>query len=107
MKYKWIYGENRNQEYYEARIGHDVLCVYRNKRDKDHIIWMGQIESSESPLSPILFDKEKNDKQRKLQGLSPDAHISDLKRVSVLHCKSPTEMIKKTEKAYAEGIREL
>lgn len=31
MKYKWKYGENDYQKYYDVTIGKDYLCVFANK----------------------------------------------------------------------------
>ena len=28
LQFKWKYGENKNQKYYEVRIGNDYLCVF-------------------------------------------------------------------------------
>lgn len=107
MNYEWRYGSNKDQEYYETSVGKDCLCVFRNRRDKKHVIWMGHIEARAGNLPPVLYDKNLNDKQREIEGLSPDASLRELKRVAVLCCDNPEEMIKKTETAYIQGVREL
>lgn len=107
MKYNWEHGQNREQEYYDVKVGQDYLCVFRNRRDTKNVIWMGQIEQSTGNLTPVLYDKKRNDKQRKIEGLSKEAHVSELKRVCVYCADTPEKMMKVVEKAYTEGVREL
>ena len=43
MKYKWKYGENDNQKYYDVTVGKDYLCVFANKWDLN--TWLGSYNS--------------------------------------------------------------
>ena len=107
MKYEWKYGSNREQEYYDVKVGKDYLCVFRNRFDTKNVIWMGHIEAKAGNLTSVLYDKRRNDKQRKAEGLPKDAHIRELKRVCILCSDNPDYMMEKVEEAYIKGIREL
>ena len=108
MRYSWTYGSNREQEYYETKVGKDYLCVFRNKFDRDHVIWMGHIEEhGKSFGSHVLYDKKRNDEWRKAEGLPKGADLTKLRRVSILCSDDPNIMMEKVEEAYTKGVREL
>lgn len=57
MKYKWKYGENDNQKYYDVTAGKDYLCVFANKWNPN--TWLGLCNSI------CIYNKTKNDRVRK------------------------------------------
>lgn len=98
-KFKWKYGENKTQKYYDTKIGTDYLCVFCNKWQPD--IWMGMINNS------MIWDKTWNDRQRKKQGLPKKCDISML-ATSCLLCNSDPEYIKKkVEWCYDHNLTEI
>ena len=42
LKYDWKYGENDNQNYYEAKVNGSHLVVFANKAYPN--VWMGNID---------------------------------------------------------------
>ena len=97
-KIEWHHGRNDCQEYYDARIGSDYLCVFANKWNPD--TWMGIINSR------MIYDKTKNDRQRKRQGLPCSAPAHELRSIWVL-CGSPEYMMKKVAYCYRNNKTEI
>ena len=94
----WKYGQNKYQQYYEAKIGNDYLCVFCNEWSPD--CWTAMVNDQ------MIWDKTFNDRQRKKQGLSKDAHISEL-HMSRLLTGTPDYLMKKAEYCYKHGIIEI
>ena len=99
LQFKWKYGENKSQKYYEVRIGNDYLCVYANKWNPD--IWMGSYNSV------CIHNKTKNDRVRKKQGLPIGSPIHELHRDYLLCSDNPEYMMKKVEWCYTHNLMEI
>lgn len=95
----WQYGKNETQKYYDAYVGKDYLCVFVNKWQPD--IWMGVCRNK------MIYDKTRNDRQRKRQGLGKDAPVHLLSSVAVLCSTSPEYMMKKVEWCYKHNKTEI
>ena len=99
MRFDWQYGENENQKYYDVTIGSDYMYVFCNKWQPD--IWMSCINNQ------MIWNKRRNDYQRKKQGL-PKGCCQSLLSCSTLLCSSdPFYLMKKTERCYLTGKREI
>lgn len=99
MKYEWKYGENDNQKYYDVKVGKDYLCVFAIKRNPD--TWFGAYNGI------CLYNKTKNDRVRKKQGLAKACRLSELREHYTLCSDNPTYMMKKVEYCYAHGLIEI
>lgn len=95
----WTHGENATQEYYDAYVGKDYLCVFANKWQPD--IWMGMCRDK------VIYDKTANDRQRKKEKVAKDTPIHELRCVTVLGSKSPEYMMKKVEWCYKHNLIEI
>ena len=80
MKYKWKYGENNNQKYYDVTVGKDYLCVFANKWNPN--TWLGMYNSI------CIHNKTKNDRVRKKQGLAKSCCIFRKNRALAPHERS-------------------
>ena len=98
-KSKWRHGENKTQEYYDTKIETDYLCVFCNKWQPD--IWMGMINNS------MIWDKTRNDRQRKKQGLPKKCDVSMLATFYLLCNSNPEYMKKKLEWCYNHNLTEI
>ena len=103
-KYEWKYGENEAQIYYDVYIGKDYLCVFANKFQPD--IFMGHIECKDMQGN-IIWDKTKNDAQRRKEHLPLDCDLSELHTQAVLCSNDPEFMMKKVEYCYEHKINEV
>ena len=99
MKYKWEYGENKHQKYYEANVGKDYLCVYANRWAPQ--IWMAIVNDR------LIHNKTKNNRQRKKQGLPMGCDVSLLRVGSILSSDSLEYVMKKAEWCYQHGLEEI
>lgn len=99
IKYNWEYGENKEQTYYEAKVGNDYLCVYANRWSPQ--IWMAIVNDR------LIHNKTRNNRQRKKQGLPPGCDLSMLQVDSILSSDSPEYMMKKAEWRYQHGMEEI
>ena len=98
MKYKWNYGANKLQRYYEAVVDGHYLCVFENKA---HLgVWMGCYDNQ------MLYDKTQNDRVRKKYNL-PQGHIELLPKSSLLQSDNPEYMQKKVEGAFTHQMLEI
>jgi hypothetical protein len=94
----WKHGENEQQQYYEAKVGNDYLCVFCNKWSPD--CWSAMVNNH------MIYNKTKNDRQRKKQGLPKSAHVSELHCVWLL-TGSPEYLMKKAAYCYNHNIYEI
>lgn len=103
--YKWVYGENDCQNYYEVNNGKgkDYLCVFANKKYPD--VWMGMYIKNGSDIT--LMDKTYNDRQRKKESKNGILRDNIPRTVRVLSNKKPEYMMKKVEYAYEHGLLEI
>ena len=99
MKYKWKYGENDTQKYYDVTVGKDYLCVFANKWNPN--TWLGLYNSI------CIHNKTKNDRVRKKQGLAKGCHPSELRTDYMLCSDNPEYMMKKVEYCYTHGLMEI
>lgn len=99
MKYKWTYGENDTQKYYETSVGNDYLCVFANKWNP--FTWMAIIKGR------MIHNKTKNDRQRKVQGLQKGCGLHLLRSDYILCSNSPEYMMKKAEWCYGHNVIEV
>ena len=97
-KYEWTYGENEHQIYYDTTVGNN------------YHIYMGAILSNQknNPApAPIIWDKTRNDEQRKKQGLPLGCDVSELHKQCVLCSNDPIYMMKKVEYCYEHNLQEI
>lgn len=105
MEFIWKHGENSQQEYYEAKMDKDVLCVFRNKFEQIPNTWMAMIYQDKS--SCMIYDRTANNRQRKKEGLPLTADILELHAITILTSKEPHYLMKKAEYCYKTGKREV
>lgn len=99
LKYRWKYGENEHQKYYDVYIGKDHLCVWQNKWEPD--IWMGMSRDK------MIHNKTKNNKYRRKEKLPLNTHWSELRCDTILCSIDPVYMMKKVEYCYCHNIDEI
>ncbi len=107
-KYEWTYGENERQIYYDTTVGNNYLLVFANKWQPD--IYMGAILSNQKnnpDPAPIIWDKTRNDEQRKKQGLPLGCDVSELHEQCVLCSNDPIYMMKKVEYCHEHNLQEI
>ena len=97
-KITWRHGRNACQEYYDARIGDDYLCVFANKWNPD--VWMGMVNCL------MIHNKTRNDRQRRRQGLPRSASVFELQSDWILS-GTPEYMMKKVERCWRSGKTEI
>lgn len=95
---QWKHGENECQEYYEAHEGNDYLVVFSCKWSP--YTWMAMINNT------MIFNKTKNDRERKKQNFSHDSPLYLLPRIWLLS-GSPEYLMKKTEYCYRHHKTEI
>lgn len=98
IKYDWKYGENKSQKYYDVYVNGDYLCVFKNNWEH---CWMCMVKDK------IVYDKTRNDRQRKKQGLGKGCDVSLLRSVFVLCSQNPEILMRKAEYCYNHGITEI
>ena len=103
-KIQWKHGENTCQQYYDAHVGKDYLCVYENKWNPG--VWAGMYELEGGGIQSI-WDKTSNDRQRRRQGLPLGCPMEKLSRVTMLCNASPEYMMKKVEHCYRRRKTEV
>lgn len=99
LKYRWKYGENKYQKYYDVRIGEDYLCVWQNRWEPD--IWMGMF------CDKMIHNKTKNNKYRRREKLPLNTHWSELQCDAILYSIDPAYMMRKVEYCYRHNIDEI
>lgn len=99
----WTAGENDCQNYYDAYVGKDYLCVYALKKYPHN--WYGMYIKDGSTIT--IMDKTFNERQRKkdqkngiTQGVNPSV-------IKFLSSKDPEYMMQKVEYAYQNGKQEI
>lgn len=95
---EWRYGENEYQKYYDAKIGDDYLCVFSNNWNPE--TWLGMINDR------VIYDRTRNNRQRRKQGLPLSAPIHELTSIWLLR-GSPAYMMKKTAYCYRNRKNEI
>ena len=95
----WNYGENKFQIYYEAKVGNDHLLVFANSNFPN--LWYGLYNNI------LIFNKTKNDRQRKKEGLPRGYHLAKLRTQYVLCSANPEYMKKKVVWCYTHKLNEI
>ena len=103
--YKWVYGENDCQNFYDVYIGDgkDYLCVYAHKKYPD--VWMAMYTKNGHDVT--LLDKTFNDRQRKKDIKNGIGCAGMPKTVRFLANKDPEYMMKKVVYAYEHDLLEI
>lgn len=95
----WSYGENEFQIYYDAKVGNDYLLVFANKSFPN--IWYGLYNNI------LIFNKTKNDRQRKKEDLPRGCRLTRLRSQYVLCSTDPEYMKKKVVWCYTHKLNEI
>lgn len=106
-KYKWKYGENSCQKYYEASIEGDYLCVFANNWNPN--VWLGSY-TKQGKGTITIGDKTFNDRQKKKDPKNKTTIYNNLNiptSFRVLSNDNPEYMKKKVIWAYEHNLFEI
>ena len=91
---KFTKGENETQYYYDATVARKYLLVYSLKKNPG--VWYGMAGGV------MVYDKRRNDEQRKKQGL-PEHAFNELQVTHLLVSSSPQKMMTAVEECAISG----
>lgn len=97
MRYNWRYIKTKTQECYEAAVGKDTLCVFRDRRGHNSP-WMGMIEKDDSPL--LIYKVSSKNCNARPKDVEAKAH-------RLFSAADPERMKRNVEHCYEAGTREI